>query len=64
MLMIAPFTNLVDSLIKLLINWKMIGTYHNRLVRIIIDWYVSNYFKPNPDIWHLLLSYTGNDHNL
>ena len=29
--------------------------------RIIIYWYVSNCLKPNPDKWHLLLSYTGND---
>ena len=29
--------------------------------RIIIDWYVSNYLKPNSDKWHLLLSYAGND---
>ena len=29
--------------------------------RIIIDWYVSNYLKPNSDKWHFLLSYAGND---
>ena len=29
--------------------------------RIIIDGYILNYIKPNPDKWHLLLSYTGND---
>ena len=29
--------------------------------RIIIDWYVSNYLKPNSDKWHLLLSYAGNN---
>ena len=50
MLMIAPFTIFVDLLMKLLINCKNDS-------RIIIDWYVSNYLKPNSDKWHLLLSY-------
>ena len=54
MLMIVPFTILVDLLMKLLINCKNDS-------RIIIDWYVSNYLKPNSDKWHLLLSYAGND---
>ena len=42
MLMIVPFTILVDLLMKLLINCKNDS-------RIIIDWYVSNYLKPNSD---------------
>ena len=31
---------------------------------ILIQWYKSNYLKPNPDKWHLLLSDIGNDLNI
>ena len=31
---------------------------------ILIRWYKSNYLKPNPDKWHLLLSDIGNDLNI
>ena len=31
---------------------------------ILIKWYKSNYRKPNPDKWHLLLSDTDNDLNI
>ena len=32
--------------------------------RILIDWYESNYLKPNPDKWHLLLSDVDIDINI
>ena len=32
--------------------------------RILIDWYESNYLKPNPDKWHLLLSDVEIDLNI
>ena len=52
MLMIAPnFSGSINEVINKLQNDS----------RIIIDWYVSNYLKPNSDNWHLLLSYAGND---
>ena len=28
----------------------------------LIEWYDSNYFKPNLDKWHLLLSEKGEDY--
>ena len=31
---------------------------------ILIQWYKSNYLKPNPDKWHLLLSDVDNDLNI
>ena len=31
---------------------------------ILIQWYKSNYLKPNPGKWHLLLSDIGNDLNI
>ena len=31
---------------------------------ILIQWYISNYLKPNPYKWHLLLSDIGNDLNI
>ena len=54
MLMIAPFYNFSGS-----IN-EVINKLQNDS-RTIIDWYVSNYLKPNSDKWHLRLSYAGND---
>ena len=30
----------------------------------LMKWYESNYLKPNPDKWHLLLSDKGNDHTI
>ena len=30
----------------------------------LIQWYRSNYLKPNPDIWHQLLSETNNSLNI
>ena len=30
----------------------------------LMKWYESNYLKPNPDKWHLLLSDEGNDHTI
>ena len=29
--------------------------------KCLINWYESNYLKPNPDKWHLLLSEMGDD---
>ena len=31
---------------------------------ILIQWYTSNYLKPNPDMWHFLLSESDNDLSL
>ena len=28
---------------------------------VLIEWYESNYLKPNPDKWHLLLSEQGDE---
>ena len=33
-------------------------------IYILIQWYKSNYLKPNPDKWHLLLSDIGNYLNI
>ena len=34
---------------------EVILTLQNNSLRLI-EWYESNYLKPNPDKWHLLLS--------
>ena len=42
--------------------------YGNSIDEVIekleIDWFDMNYLKPNPDKWHLLLSETGEEHNI
>ena len=32
--------------------------------KCLIEWYDSNYLKPNPDKWHLLLSDKGADYSI
>ena len=40
---------------------KVILKLHNDSL-CLLQWYESNYLKPNPDKWHLLLSDKGDNH--
>ena len=49
--------NLVVLLMKVILK-----SQHDPLR--LIEWYESNYLKPNPDQWHLLLSDKGDNYSI